>query len=111
MQEEEYIIFCDESDRKGAFFSNFYGGVIVGGSQWNSVVQRLEEARQRAGILSEVKWEKVSPFDVDRYEALVSAYFDEIADGTIRTRVMFTQNRNIPRNLTAIHHRDEYFIL
>ena len=24
--EREYIFFCDESDRKGPFFSNFYGG-------------------------------------------------------------------------------------
>lgn len=110
-QEKEYIIFCDESDRRGPFFSNFYGGVIVGGSKWNQVSQRLEQAKQDANILSEVKWEKVSPFDVERYELLVRAYFDELAAGSIRTRIMFTQNLHVPRNLTPIHHRDEYFIL
>jgi hypothetical protein len=33
MTEKEYIIFCDESDRFGKYYSNFYGGVIVGPSQ------------------------------------------------------------------------------
>ena len=27
MTEKEYIIFCDESDKRGKYYSNFYGGV------------------------------------------------------------------------------------
>ncbi len=34
MRDREYIIFCDESDKKGRFYSNFYGGVMVGLSQY-----------------------------------------------------------------------------
>jgi hypothetical protein len=32
MPEKEYIIFCDESDASGKYYSNFYGGVLVGSS-------------------------------------------------------------------------------
>ena len=28
--EKEYLVFCDESDASGRFYSNFYGGVLVG---------------------------------------------------------------------------------
>ena len=30
MSDKEYIIFCDESDVAGKYYSNFYGGVLVG---------------------------------------------------------------------------------
>ena len=52
--EKEYTILCDESDLKGPFFSNFYGGIIVGGSVWQSASKRLEDAKARAGLQSEV---------------------------------------------------------
>lgn len=35
MPEKEYIIFCDESDKYGKYYSNFYGGAIVGASKCN----------------------------------------------------------------------------
>lgn len=109
--EKEYIILCDESDQKGPFFSNFYGGVIVGGSVWQSASERLEDAKAKAGIQSEVKWSKVSPHDVDRYEPLIQEFFDLIAEGMVRMRVMFRQNIHQPINLTQDHTKNEYFIL
>jgi hypothetical protein len=109
--EREYIILCDESDQKGLFFSNFFGGVIVGGSVWQSVSKRLETAKAKAGIESEVKWSKVSPHDVDRYEPLIQEFFDLIAEGMVRMRVMFRQNIHQPVNLTQDHLKNEYFIL
>lgn len=90
--EKEYIILCDESDKKGPFFSNFYGGVIVGGSNWKSVSDLLETSKRKAGITSEVKWSKVGPYEVERYKVLVEKFFDLIHDGKIRMRVMFRQN-------------------
>ena len=36
-QEKEYVVFCDESDSKGEYFSNFYGGVLVGGSRLQAI--------------------------------------------------------------------------
>ncbi len=109
--EKEYIVFCDESEKKGMYYSNFYGGVIVGATQLNGVNLRLENARSIAGIESEVKWEKTSPYDVERYKILIAAYFDEIKAGHLRTRIMYRQNAFVASGLSPDHYRDEYFIL
>jgi hypothetical protein len=51
--EREYIFFCDESDRKGLFFSNFYGGVRVGASELTAVNAALLARKQALGLTSE----------------------------------------------------------
>ena len=105
--EKEYIVFCDESERKGKYYSNFYGGVIVGASQLERINERLWNAKSDAGIKSEVKWEKTSPYDVERYKSLIKVYFDEIAAGHLRTRIMYSQNAFVPRRQS----REEYYKL
>ncbi|MCC5835625.1 MAG: DUF3800 domain-containing protein [Opitutales bacterium] len=109
--ENEYIILCDESDQNGSFYSNFFGGVIVGGSAWQRVSTRLLRAKSTAGIQSEVKWSKVSPYDVARYQLLINEFFNIIAEGQVRMRIMFRQNIHEPTNLTLEHKKNEYFIL
>ena len=109
--EKEYIVFCDESEKRGKFFSNFYGGVIVGASKLDQVVVRLNKAKEDAGIESEVKWEKTSPYDVERYQQLIHAYFNEIEQGNIRTRIMFRANSLVPNELSAQQQKDEYYLL
>lgn len=109
--DSEYTIYCDESEKKGAFFSNFYGGVIVGASQLDRISHELEKAKEAADIQSEIKWEKVGPRELERYQAFIRTFFDEIANGSLRMRVMFTQNIHVPQNLTPEHRRNEYFNL
>lgn len=110
-QESEYIIYCDESEKKGAFFSNFYGGAIVGSSQINRINQVLETARLDADIRSEIKWEKIGTHELPRYCAFIRSFFDEIESGSIRMRIMFTQNMFVPLNLAPEQRRNEYFNL
>lgn len=110
-QESEYVIYCDESEKRGKFFSNFYGGAIVGGSALRSVNQRLERAKSNAGIESEIKWEKIGPYELKRYQNFITTFFDEISSGTVKMRIMFTQNRYVPQNLTVEQRRNEYFNL
>jgi len=109
--ESEYTIYCDESEKNGAFFSNFYGGVIVGASQINRINDLLGQAKENADIHSEIKWEKVGPSEFERYKAFIKTYFDEIAKGTLKMRVMFTQNIHVAINLTSEQRRNEYFNL
>ena len=109
--EKEYIIICDESDRKGPFFSNFYGGVRIGSTYIQPVTQRLQEKKVSLGLQSEVKWAKTDATTVVRYEAMVRAFFDEIAAGRLVMRVMFTQNALVPKGLTAQHYAEGYYIL
>lgn len=101
MSDKEYIIFSDESVKKGGYFSNFYGGVMVGSSQYNRITQSLNALKDALGFHGEVKWSKVTDQYLDRYLALMDAYFDEIAEGHLRVRVMFTKNSLAPANLTA----------
>lgn len=58
--EKEYIIFCDESDREGRYYSNFYGGVIVGASNYERITRLLNEKKSELNLFGEVKWAKVT---------------------------------------------------
>ena len=109
--EKEYLIICDESDRKGPFFSNFYGGVRIGASHLRPVTQRLQQVKRDLGLQNEVKWAKTDAKIVSRYEVMMRAFFDEIAAGRLVMRVMFTQNALVPKGLTEQHHAEGYYIL
>ncbi len=109
--DKEYLLFCDESDRKGKFYSNFYGGLIVGASQYERLTQRLNEEKQSLYLLGEVKWEKVTERYLDKYRQLMKCFFQEIAAGHVRVRIMFRQNARIARGLTRAQIEDEYFRL
>jgi hypothetical protein len=60
VKEKEYIIFCDESEKEGKYYSNFYGGLLVGASQYESITKRLNAVKQELNLFGEVKWEKVT---------------------------------------------------
>lgn len=107
----EYILFCDESDKKGEFFSNFYGGVIVGSGDYQSIVSGLSDRADAAGLHSEIKWSKVGPLEVERYQILLTSFFDAMQSGILRMRIMFRQNSHVPENLSPEHRKNEYFLL
>lgn len=91
MPEREYIIFCDESDKYGRFYSSFYGGLIVGASQYEAVTQRLNTTKTRLNLFGEIKWAKVTQRYLSKYQELLDAFFDEIAAKTAKVRIMFRQ--------------------
>lgn len=111
MKDKEYIIFCDESDKKGEFYSNFYGGVLVGLSQYDRVKARLERTRDELGFRSELKWQKVTDHYLDQYMEFMRAFFDEIRAGNLKARVMFRQNTHTRRFEDAEQKALEYFML
>lgn len=111
MTEKEYLIFLDESERKGAFFSNFYGGVIVGAAQYERVTARLAQKKRDLNFFGEVKWSKVSQPYLPKYISLISTFFEEVAAGHLRVRVMFRQNAHVPQGLSREQLEDEYFRL
>ena len=41
LAEREYTLFCDESEQVGRYFSSFYGGLLVGGTNYLPVTVRL----------------------------------------------------------------------
>lgn len=109
--DKELIIFCDESDRRGKFFSNFYGGVLVGSWQYERITALLNNKKQELHFFGEVKWEKVSERYLEKYKALMTSFFDEIVAANVRVRIMFTQNAHVPIGLTKEQQEMEYFLL
>ncbi len=109
--EKEYLLFCDESDRRGSFYSNFYGGIRVAGSELRAVEERLLESKRSLGLTSEIKWEKVGPGVVERYGTFITRFFDEIAARRVFMRVMFTHNFRVPVGLTKEQQDESYYLL
>lgn len=111
MTEKEYILFCDESDRHGRYYSNFYGGVIVGASQYQRVTARLNEKKAELNLYQEVKWQKVTDNYLAKYQELIQTFFAEVAQGHLRVRIMFRQNAHLPRGLRREQMDWEYYLL
>jgi hypothetical protein len=107
----EYIIYTDESEKKGKFYSNFYGGVLVRSSDLQPVIDRLEQYKAGLNLHREVKWQKVTENYLETYKTLVDGFFDEVAAGRVKVRVMFTQNQFIPTGLSPDQRRAEYHLL
>jgi hypothetical protein len=107
----EYLIYCDESVSKGKYFSNFYGGALVRSSDLAIVQQKIGVCRDRLHLHQEMKWSKVTAQYLEKYIELVDVFFDLVADDRIKLRIMFTQNRYRPANLTAEQSDNEYFLL
>lgn len=111
MSEREYIIFSDESEKIGKYFSNFYGGVIVGASQYERVTSRLNALKAELNLHGEVKWEKVTDQYLSKYKELMSVFFEEVVEGRVKIRIMFTQNARQARGLTHDDFEHQYFKL
>jgi hypothetical protein len=109
--EKEYILFCDESDKDGDFFSNFYGGLLVGASQYQPVTDRLNAVKQAQNLFKEVKWQKVTGTYLAKYQALMDAFFDEVTASRVKVRIMFRQNAQKPTGLTDEQREIGYWLL
>ena len=110
-RDREYIIFCDESDSEGAFFSNFFGGVLVGCSRYEAITSELNALKADLNLHGEVKWSKVTERYLDKYQTLVSRFFIHVIAGDLHVRIMFTQNAYHAVGLTSEHMENSYFLL
>ena len=110
MADKEYIIFCDESEKTGRYYSNFYGGLVVGSSHYERVTRRLTDLKQQLNLFGEVKWDKVTERYLEKYQTLMMTFFEELAAANIRVRIMFRQNARVPYGLTTEQREMEYFL-
>jgi hypothetical protein len=108
---KEYFIWCDESVKKGEFYSNFYGGVLIKSKDLNFVLNRLENIVAEISITEEIKWQKVSDVKLPAFMVLVDTFFELVKADKIKVRIMFTQNAKVPTNLENQHIDNEYFML
>ena len=108
---KEYIIFCDESDRHGKYYSNFYGGVLVSSSHYQRITDKLNQTKAALNLYQEVKWKKVTQQYLGKYQELMHVFFGEVAQGNLRVRIMFRQNAQQPIGLSQEQMNWQYYLL
>lgn len=106
----EYVIYTDESSKTGRCFANFYGGALIRSEDLDYVREVLQAQADRLGLGAEIKWRKVSEGYLDRYVAMMDAFFDLVAEDLVKIRVMFTQTGVIPTR-SPYHREHEYHLL
>jgi hypothetical protein len=111
MVDKHYIIYADESDKKGRYFSNFFGGVLLEAAERDRISGELDAKKAELGLNHELKWQNVDASCVDRYIEFIKTYFTYIASSRLKVRIMFTQNMRVPTRLEKRHYEEQYFLL
>lgn len=104
-------IWLDESDKKGQYYSNFYGGILINSDDLPSVLDESQYLLEKLGIWEEIKWQKVNKHTFESYMKVVDYIFDLLAEGKAKIRIFFRNNQNKPTNLTQEQRRNEFTIL
>lgn len=107
----QLIIYCDESEDKGKYFSHFYGGVAVDAKKRERIDRALAVLRDSLVMQGEVKWTKVRPGYEQKYIDLIDSFFDFVERREIKVRIMFLQNMYSARDLDEYQVDNQYFIL
>lgn len=111
MAKRHYTIYCDESAKKGKYFSNFYGGVILKSEDRQAIETLLRDKQAELNIFGEMKWTKITKNYEDKYIEFMNTYFDFIRSGRIKVRIMFTHNYRRAKDLTDDQRENQYFLL
>ena len=107
----EFVIYTDESDKKGPYFSNFYGGVLVRSTHLKQAIDAINKTKLEQNLHKEVKWNKVTAIYLDKYVAVLDKFFDLIERDVAKVRIMFTNNTFVPVGLTPEQRKTEYYRL
>ncbi|MBE6429018.1 MAG: DUF3800 domain-containing protein [Planctomycetaceae bacterium] len=111
MKMNELVIYTDESEKTGRYYSNFYGGLLVRACDIEPIISTLETKKLELNLLKEVKWVKVTENYLEKYMELMDTFFDFVEKDQIKIRIMFTQNRYIPTNLSKDQLQNQYHLL
>ena len=104
-------IWLDESDKKGAYFSNFYGGILINSLYYDQIISNLSQLCEELGIKEEIKWQKVNAYTFDKYKLIVDFIFDILKKGYAKIRIFFRNNQFKAPALSDDHKENEFTIL
>ena len=104
-------IWLDESDKKGQYYSNFYGGILIEGSYFDGFISRLSRVLDQNEIYEEIKWTNTNAFTFDKYKKVVDFLFDEMTSGFVKIRIFFRNNQYKAIGLTQEQKENEFTIL
>jgi len=109
--DREYILYCDESEKSGRYYSNFYGGIMITSSNYDRIVKLLENEKKKLNLQGEIKWSKVTERYLEKYIILMKVLFAEVKAENIKIRIMFRQNAYDPSDLSSDDQKNAYFKL
>jgi len=107
----EYTIWFDESLKKGRLYSNFYGGALIDSSCRDDILAALAQKKKDLNLYGGIKWIKITEIYRNKYIEMMDLFFQFVKEGKIKIRIMFTDNRNVAKDLTPEQKENEYFIL
>jgi len=107
----EYWIFADESEQDGRFFSKFFGGCILPYSKVSAVEKRLNNLKKELGFGKELKWQRVTDQRLGDYKVMVTHFFDEMRNDSLKMRVMFQDNKTRSQASGSGRRHEAYFKL
>ncbi len=108
---KELILYCDESTKKGQYYSNFYGGALTTSLYLDNITNSLNEIKAKNNLHDEIKWVKVTEAYLDKYISVIDLFFDFVTENKIKIRIMFSQNAFTPTGLSQEQIDKEYFLL
>ena len=111
METEEYIIYCDESAKKGKYFGNFYGGAITSSKRINQLNELLNAKKQDLNLFKEIKWSKVTEAYLQKYIEIMDTFFNYIKNNDIKIRIMFKPVCYVANDLSDNQIDNEYYLL
>ncbi len=106
-----YYIWCDESDKEGEYYSNFFGGILIESKNLKRVMDKMEKTIKELDITEEIKWQKVNQHFYEKYIKLVDFIFELLEENLIKIRIFFRHNQYVPKYLTREQMRKEYSLL
>lgn len=104
-------IWLDESDKKGLYYSNFYGGIMITDEYLPEILDGAKKLLSDLGVWEEIKWQKVNKHTYDAYTSIVDYIFKLLSEGKAKIRIFFRNNQNKPTNLSDEHRRSGFTIL
>ena len=104
-------IWLDESDKKGPYYSNFYGGILIKSEDLPQVLEEATTLLDKLGIWEEIKWQKVNKHTYEAYKSVVDFIFRLLGENKAKIRIFFRNNRNQPIHLTDEQRRNSFTIL
>lgn len=108
---ERFYIYCDESVKKGKYFSDFYGGVLVNEKDFETIEKALKAKCVELDMFEEIKWTKTNAFQLENYRQIMDVFFEYIKANKLKIRIMFTQNRYTATDLTKYQKQHKYHLL
>lgn len=112
MKRRTYFLWCDESDKEGAFYSNFYGGILVRSEDLARVIDMSHSLIKELELENEeVKWQKVNAYTYEKYLRIVDFIFDLLRNDLVKMRIFFRNNQYVAQGLTPLQKRKSYSML